>query len=171
VARRYYRQEQQNTCAVAALRTVLALQFGVVVESEQVLEVLGTTARDAIRENGTDTSKLRDMVKGAARAFHTGRPWTLKVRLHASLRDLRAELGRHRYPLVRIFERAPDPDYHMIVLLRLAPTRVLVWDPGMHHTKRPLWRSLDWFLDSWSDPHGATWYGVVNAQTKPTRGT
>lgn len=165
--RRYYVQEQQNTCAVAALRTVLALQFGVTVESEQVLEVLGTYAHDAIRVNGTDTGKLRDMVKGASRAFHDGRPWTLKVRHRASVRELVRELRRGRRPLLRIWERVPDADYHMIVLLACEPARVLVWNPDTSCT-RPVWKSLEWFMESWTDPHDAArWYAVVNAHVQP----
>lgn len=170
--RRYYMQEQQNTCGVASLRTVLALQFGVTVESEQVLEVLGTNAHDPIRTNGTDTLKLRDMIKGASFAFNKGREWTLKVRLLGTMAQLKAELRRGRNPLVRIYERVANPDYHMIVVLAFDGDRVRLWNPDTS-SKRPVWRSARWFLSVWRDPHNdATWYGVVNANDSPTaRGT
>jgi len=163
MARRcYYMQEQQNTCAVAALRTVLALQFGVRVESEQVLEVLGTNAHDPIRANGTDTLKLRDMIKGASFAFNKGPEWTLKVRYRGTVAQLKAELRRGRFPMVRIYERVANAEYHMVVVLAITGDRVCLWNPDTS-TTRPVWRSLRWFLSVWKDIlDDATWYGVVN---------
>lgn len=157
--RRYYPQEKANTCAVAALRTVLAIQFDKRI-AEPVLEALGTQAHEPIRKHGTGTAELRDMVWLASRAFNTGKSWTVNPRCYGTLAILR-KITEERPVLVRVYRphSGPGTNYHMMVVLSVSRARLRIFDPAtpdgptsiMHHT----------FLAEWLDPDGIAWYATI----------
>lgn len=161
--RQLHRQQRANTCAVASLRTVLDLQYNVKI-AEKALEVLGTDAHFPILKNGTHSGALRKMVKGASAALNTGTPWTLMLRLHGDLDDLRAVLHVGRFPLVTVYV-ADQNEYHMIVVLDVTGDQVFLWDPSVKD-HQPVWMSHSDFMAWWICPkRGYTEYAVVGGGT------
>lgn len=158
--RRYFTQKQANTCAVASLRTILFLQFGIAVK-EELLEYGGTDARAPIREQGTGTAELRRMLATADRALNRRRPWTLTVRRFGTVECLVEWLARDRKPMLRMYEPGNgSTNYHMVVLLAVSGDRVKLFDPDTGKAE-PIWLSTDDFLDWWTDPDGVRWYAVI----------
>lgn len=159
VRRQLHRQQRANTCAVAALRTVLDLQFNVKI-AEKALEVLGTDAHFPILKNGTHNAALRKMVRGASAALNTASPWTLRVRSHGTLEDLRAVLHTGRFPMATVYVE-DQAEYHAIVVLDVTDDQVLIWNPASHERK-PTWQSYEEFIAWWVCPkYGRTEYAVV----------
>jgi hypothetical protein len=151
---RRYAQRHNNTCAVAAVRLVLARQFGVQV-SEVVLEAFGTDAHEPIRKHGTDQAQMREIVRLASRAFNTGARWTIVFRRFGKLKDLVRHLNESRFPILRV---PKGDDLHAIVVISRTPEGFDVFDPAdgrvAVYTPRAL-RAL------WKDWGGLTWYAVV----------
>lgn len=157
----YFRQEKENTCAVACLRTVLQLQFGIAVK-EELLEYGGTSATDhPIAKFGTGTVELRRMLMTADRALNERRPWRLRVRAKGTVEELVLELARDRKPMLRMHEPENGVGYHFVVLLAITADRVKLFDPDAG-SEDPLWMSHEEFVRWWTDADGATWYAVVN---------
>lgn len=154
MARLFFKQERANTCAVAALRSVLAAQFSVQLP-ETVLRYLGDSAQEPILLHGTKTTALRRMIAHASRASNTGRPWRLRCRLKGRVSDLKRELTAGRFPLARV-EVAED--LHMIVVCEYTADRVRIFDPAVGRFK---WLSHPDFVRWWTDAWGDTWWGVV----------
>lgn len=154
-------QEGDNSCAVAALRTVLALQFAVVADEDQ-LEVLGSYAKNPIAQHGTDNSALRRMVKNASTTFNINTPWKLKVKSKATIKELRAHIRAHRYPIVTVTTVFPsfETQLHAVVILDVTDSHVVVHDPARaapvakRHTHAA-------FLKWWTIVNGNTEYVVV----------
>lgn len=158
--RQLHKQERLNTCAVAALRTVLDLQFRLKV-AEQALEALGTDAHEPIKTHGTTNRQLRRMVRGASQAFNTARPWTCWIREHCTMEQLDTALQRGRFPLVTVYGLIDgDETYHMIVVLGIRTGRVRVWDPDDARGE-PYWIDELEFLAWWTDPAGRTEMAVI----------
>jgi hypothetical protein len=164
-AQLFFRQERANTCAVAALRSVLASQFGVQLP-ETVLRYLGDEADSPILKHGTTTTHLRRMVAHASRACSTDRPWRLRCRRKGTATDLRRELKAGRFPLARV---VVGTELHMIVVCAISATRIEVFDPA----HGPRWMSIPKFVQWWTDSDQLTWWAVVvgsdTTQKTPTQ--
>lgn len=157
--RRYYHQEKANTCAVACVRTVLAIQFGVAIP-EAALEALGQVAHSPIAKVGSDSTDLRRMVAGASRAYNTKKPWTFLVRCHGSLSDLKRLTDRGRVVLCDV-RAGPNTtvERHMIVVLGVTKRRVRIFDPGDTHPKN---LTFQVFTEWWQDiESGSKWYATI----------
>jgi len=154
-------QEGENSCAVAAVRTVFALQFAVVAE-EEILEILGNDAKKPISENGTDNVTMRRMVKNASMAFNTGSPWKLKVKKKATLDELRVELESHRFPIVTVttVHKSLETQLHAVVVLGMDATHVTFHDPA-RAAPAAMRKTHDQFLKWWTIVNGDTEYAVV----------
>lgn len=152
----FFRQSHDYTCAVAALRTVLANQCGVRV-SEAVLEAFGTEAAWPIRERGASALQIRRMLSECNRAYNTGPPWRMHFRSKGRVADLARHLRAGRLPMARV--QQPDGDLHMVVVLRVTAKRVQLFDPSF---ATPRWMSRTRFQDWWCDFGGLTWYAVVS---------
>jgi hypothetical protein len=163
--RRYlYPQERLRTCAVAALRTVLDLQFDVHVP-ELVLRAMGDDATRPILVEGAGTTELRRMVAGASRAFWTGRPWKLRTSRRGSWETLWAERQAGRYALCSVWGAYADyladevEQPHMVVVYELdgAGDEVKIFDPGCGQLYRLGWEQFE----AWWTRPGYCWFGVV----------
>lgn len=160
--RRYYPQEKANTCGVAAIRTMLAVQFDVRL-TEKVLEAFGTEAHDPISKNGSSTTNLRWMLKGANKAFNTGKPWTLRTGRAGTIEILK-ELTKERPVMVRVYYPQTE-EYHFLVVLAVTKYRLRVFDPAPECGLMSL--TYPAFLDTWTDPSdGETWYATLGGGSK-----
>lgn len=158
--RRLHTQKAKNTCAVAALRTVLDLQYHLRIP-EVALEALGTEADRPIKTHGTTNGQFRRMVQRASAAYVRDARLTCKVRRNATLDDLTAELTRDRYPVVTVYNAEAD-ELHAVVVLRVTRHQVRVFDPSPHAGGEPQWMTHAAFLAWWTDPkRGITEYAVV----------
>lgn len=158
---RLHKQERENTCAVAALRTVLDVQLGVKV-SESILAAHGTDARNPILEFGSSVTHLRRMLAGVNRTHnHKKTAWRLKIKRDGELKDLVREIVAGRSPMVRVFEPTDIADYHMVVVLAITDERVRIFDPG--DDKSPSWLSALEFVAWWGGDEDSSWYAVVNS--------
>lgn len=163
MSRRLHKQERENTCAVAAMRTVLDLQLGLNIP-EAVLEAHGTDAQSPIKQFGTSTTHLRRILAAVNRTHNSKKsPWRLKVKLRGSLKDLVRELVAGRSPLVRVYEPNDTTDYHMIVVLAVTDERVKVFDPDADKEPNPKWMSAPEFLAWWEGDDSSSWYAVINS--------
>lgn len=151
---RLYQQEHRNTCAVAALRSVLASQFGVRLP-ERVLEAFGTTAHAPIRAEGAAAGQLRRMLDEANRAFNTGPRWVMRFRSRGTLPELQRHCRDGRFPLVRGVN--DDGQRHFCLVLHVRDGRVRLFDPSY---RLPYWLPARAFRRWWRD-EGLTWYAVV----------
>lgn len=151
---RFFPQERRRTCAVAALRSALASQFGVRVR-EDVLRFAGTTANLPILREGADTSDLRRMLDVANRALNIGTPWRLRVFRQGTVRDLAREVRAGRLPLAAV--RRPGT-LHMVLVHGYRPGKVRYFDPD---TGRSRWVGSGAFRRQWLDEEGRTWYAIV----------
>jgi hypothetical protein len=159
---RLHKQERQNTCAVAALRTALDVQLGVKI-SESVLEAHGTDANEPILKFGSSATHLRRMLAGVNRTHNKKkRAWRFKIKANGDLRDLKRELVAGRAPVVRVYEPNDVADYHMIVVLAVTDERVKVFDPA-DDTSTSRWMSAVEFVAWWHGDERSSWYAVVNS--------
>lgn len=149
----WYRQEHQNTCVIAALRSVLSEQFGVAI-AEVALEALGTEASYSIREHGANFTDMRRILNGANHAFNTGKPWHMTCRRHGGIPDLRRWLAKGCYPMVQVV----NDEYHLVVVRSIGRYWVNYFDPydGKHHSCR-----IGPFRRWWRNAEGLTWFSVV----------
>lgn len=153
-----YKQQRANTCAVASLRTALALQYGVKIP-ERILEAHGTTARDPIVRRGTDTKQLREMVKGASRTHNVLAPWRLQVHQHGSIADLQAALEAGLFPLAQVWAQVDGATwYHLVVVVGCGDGIVRIWDPSPL-IGGPYEESAESFIARWT-----LWYAVVTGR-------
>lgn len=163
IRRRCKPQEKKNTCAVACLRAILALQFDVEVR-EAALEALGTSARVPIALHGVDNAALRRMVTGASYAYNPGRAWRLTCRNHGTLDELARHVARGHYPLVTVWVSHPDVprgfELHAIVVLEIHATTdaITVFDPAYRRLRR---FTRAQFQTWWTLEDGRTEYAVV----------
>jgi hypothetical protein len=130
---RFFPQERERTCMVAALRSVLATQFDVHVR-EDVLRFAGDDALEPIVRVGSGTHQLRLMVEVADRAVNIGPRWKLKVRTKASIRDIAREVRAGRYPIASVL-LAPGKMEHCVVVCGYEPGRVSYFDPADGKTR------------------------------------
>jgi hypothetical protein len=165
-ARLHAIEQDGNVCAVAALRTILDLQYRVDIP-EPVLEALGTYAHQPIREYGTDVHQFRHMLREANRAFNTGPTWRFRVTRRGTWRFLHREVRAGRRPIARVRlpldEFRADPgstDYHSVVVYDVdsAGDELKVFDPATGKLHRMRWEE---FEEWWTDPDGFRWAGVV----------
>lgn len=152
---RCYPQRGVNTCAVAAVRTVLASQFGVRI-SEEVLLAFGTNPSWPIRREGTTPTQLRRMVRLASDAFNPGRRWRVRWHRKGTVEALARECAAGRYPLVRV--RVTPTDLHMVVVLAVKAGQLRVFDPA---ERAPRWHTEAAFVEWWRDGAECTWYACV----------
>lgn len=155
----FFPQERLNTCAVAALRSVLATQFGVYVR-EEVLRFAGDDADSPIVGTGASTLQMRRIVRAASRAVNTGPAWKLRVKRKASVSDIARELRAGRYPIASVQRSAGE---HAVVLCGHRPGEVRYFDPA---SGRRRWRSVEAFRREWLAPDGCTWLAVVTGGTQ-----
>lgn len=162
-----HKMERGQVCAVAALRTVLHLQYDVNIP-EVVLEALGDEAMTPIREYGTDVQQLRRMLREANRAFNTGDRWRFKVHRYGGWDTLFEATSRGRKPLVRVrepwLEHKQNPagvDLHFVVVYDVdaAGDELKVFDPAYGKLHRMRW---DDFLEWWTDTDGMRWCATVS---------
>ena len=159
--RTYYKQEKVNTCVVAAVRTVLALQFGVRIK-EPALEALGQSAEFPIAKHGASTGDMRQMVKGASRAYNVGKPWTVRVVADGNLSELRSLTCRGKAVICRV---NCDPDgfvpYHVVVVLKLSKYRIRLFDPADPNAT-PKNMTYEAFVPWWTGAlDGKKWYATI----------
>lgn len=160
---RLHKQTRVNTCAVACLRTILDVQLGVKV-AEVGLEAHGTSAKNSIKKEGTDTTQLRAMMKGVNRTHNEGKLWRLRVRSRGTVAVLKAQLAAGRIPMVSVWEPNDSCNYHMIVVLAVQRKRIKIFDPDPKQITSPHWIGTDDFEFWWhSEEDGTTWYAVINA--------
>lgn len=160
---RLHKQARLNTCAVAALRTVLDVQLGIKVP-EAALEAHGTSVEFPIQRMGSGTTELRAMVKGVNRTHNDSRkPWRFRCALRGSLDDLSRELQAGRVPMTRMAEQTDYADYHMIVVLAIADGRVKIFDPNPACPHTPTWLTDEAFITWWTGDGETSWYAVLNA--------
>lgn len=152
-------QKRVNTCAVAAVRTVLHWQFDLRV-AEEALVALGTRPPFPIVTTGSDTHDMRRMVQNASQAFNPGAPWTLRVRKQGTVAQLAYWVRRGRWPIVQVFVQEMLA-YHAVVVVAVDRTRVQVFDPGV--PKRLRWIEKSAFLEWWLAPDTQQrWWSVIN---------
>lgn len=153
-------QQRQNTCAVAAVRTVLHYQFNVRI-TEPALIALGTRPSSHIVKEGSDTQHIRRMVRGASAAFNAEKPWTLRVRRHGTLKQLAYWTRHGRWPIVQVYiDEIQDLFSHAIVVLSVTKDRVWYFDPG---DTIPRSMSHEKFFAWWQWPStGERWWSVIN---------
>ncbi len=167
VREKFHKMQRDNVCAVAALRTVLHLQYDVNI-AEAVLEALGTDAHDPIRVYGTDTRQLRRMLREANRAFNTGKLWRLRIRRYGDWAILFEATQRQKYPIARV--RLPLNEYrydpgatelHAVVVYEVdaAGDELKVFDPATGRLHRVRW---DEFREWWTDADGIRWMATVS---------
>jgi hypothetical protein len=154
-------QEGENSCAVAAIRTVFALQFAVVTD-EDLLEALGDDAKKPISQNGTDNVTMRRMVKNASTAFNTGSPWKLKVKAKGTIKDLKSNLADNRFPIVTVttVHKSLETQLHAVVVLGIDDTHVVVHDPARAAPAAVRKTHAD-FLKWWTIVNGNTEFVIV----------
>lgn len=145
--RRLHLQAKRNTCAVAALRTVLDLQFGCKVQ-EAALELAGTAAETPIAKHGTGPGEMRRMLATASSAFNPGRPWRLRVCRNATVAYLITELAAGRKPIVSF--RGPPGFWHAVVVLSIESRRVRVFDPAFECYPKGRFMRLRSFEREWA---------------------
>lgn len=156
-----HRQQRGNTCAVAAVRTVLHRQFRVSVP-EASLVALATTPRWPILERGSGTTEIRRMVRGASTAFNSGPPWTLTARRHGTLKQLQNAVRAGRWPLVIVYLPAEEA-HHTLVILDVTADHVTYFDPDPTTVPGVVTLPREAFKDRWVDPlDGMTWWAVIN---------
>ncbi|HVE25411.1 MAG TPA: hypothetical protein VNC22_08410 [Sporichthya sp.] len=157
MAKTFFPQQRQLTCVVAALRSVLATQFGVAIR-EDLLRFAGDDAQAPIVKFGAGTGQIRQMLDVANRAANTGPRWRLRVRQRATVADLAREVRDGRVPMAHIAIADRDDIRHMVVVCGYRPGRVRYFDPA---TGRRRWVGAGAFRAVWLDPTGATWLAVV----------
>lgn len=155
----FFPQQREMTCAVAALRSVLATQFDVRIR-EDVLRFAGDDVAEPIVRLGTDTTQLRRMLAAANRAVNTGPRWRLRVWRHGTIADVAREIRAGRYPLASVRRGAlgATTPLHMIVLCGYRPGRVRYFDPYDGKTR---WVGAGLFRREWRDEEGVTWLAAV----------
>lgn len=123
---------------------------------------LGTVLNDPIIKSGSSTADMRRIVRNASRAFNHGPAWTLRVRKHGTLRQLKYWVKQGRWPIVQVF--VPESmEFHAVVVLEVEPDRVRVFDPDPSFPKQLSWISADRFLEWWASPtDGKRWWSVIN---------
>jgi len=148
-------QQDENTCAVAAIRTVLDLQYGINID-EPILEAFGSKVASPIQQDGAGTAEIRRMVRFASERYNNvTKRWRLRVRRGGTRRQLQAWLRRGQYPLVSVVQ--PERDrLHMMVVVGLPPTLIQLFDPD-----EGIVIDLPWvaFAAEWAETH---WYAVVH---------
>lgn len=154
MAGRFFPQERECTCAVAALRSVLASQFGVVVP-EYALRFAGDRAALPIVRYGSGPIDIRRMLSVADRARNTGPRWKLRARWRGTIAQLARELRAGRFPMAAV---ARVDGMHMVVVNGYEPGRVRYYDPA---TGRSRWRGAAQFRREWLDEEARTWYAVI----------
>lgn len=154
-------QQRVSTCGVAAIRTVLHYQFGVRV-AEAALVALATRPTEPILREGSGTTEMRRMVRGASTAFNGKNPWTLRTHQRGTLGQLKAALRRGRLPIVKVY--IPElEDYHVFVVLVVETGSVTYFDPDPLVKPNPSVVDTKAFLDRWRDPEDAsTWWAIIN---------
>jgi hypothetical protein len=157
-------QERLRTCAVAALRTVIDLQFEINIP-ELALEALGTDAQTPIRQHGTDATQMRRMVAGANVAFNTtGQRWKLRISRCGTIRQLRRWLDKDFFPIARVngpwpeFRQGLIDELHTVVVLESDGEVVQVFDPGTNRIHRVDASSFDLW---WADCEDIRWFAVL----------
>lgn len=148
-------QQDENTCAVAAIRTVLDLQYGINIE-EPILEAFGSKVASPIRKDGAGTAELRRMVRLASETYNNvSKRWRLRVRRDGTRRQLNNWIKRGQFPLVSVAQ--PEMDrLHMMVVVGLPPTLVQLFDPDVGEVVDLPWAA---FAAEWAENH---WYAVVH---------
>ncbi len=141
------------TCAVAALRSVLASQFDVHIR-EDLLRFAGDDASDPIVRSGTATPQLRRILAAASKAANTGTPWKLRVRRFGGVAALADAVRAGRFPLVRVTNEA---GLHMVVVCGYKPGRLRYFDPGENKVR---WIGVGAFRQRWQ-LNGETWMATV----------
>lgn len=147
--RRLHLQTKRNTCAVAALRTVLDLQFGCKV-GEAALELAGESAAEPITTHGVGPGELRRMLAIADRAFNPGRLWRLRIKCKATFADIGAELQAGRKPILTV-GGVDGPGTHVVVALAIDGARIRVFDPDRPERPNGRWASHRVFRAHWLD--------------------
>ena len=159
-----FRQERENTCAVAAIRTVLGSQFGVQV-SEAVLRFTADSAAKPIVKNGTDSAQMRKMVQAANTAMNTGPRWVLRTSRRGTFAALVRELNAGWMPMLEVIRK--DGDWlvpHCVVALEHELEGIRYWDP---ETGRRCWKERSELYREWVDVSVKTravrWFGVITS--------
>ncbi len=161
-----HKMERGAVCAVAALRTVLDLQYSINIP-ERVLEALGDEAMEPIRLHGTGPLQLRRMLREANRAFNTGKRWRFRVLRHGGWDTLFAAQKRGQYALARVrmplldYRKYPaDIELHFVVVYEMdaAGDELKIYDPASDKLHRVSWTE---FLEWWTDTDGVRWMATV----------
>lgn len=153
-----FKQETQGSCAVACLRSVLALQFSVRVP-ERVLRFVGDTATRSLAREGTTWTEWTRMLAAANQARNKGPKWTTWRRRGVSMEGLTAQLSRGRYPVIGI----THSELHAIIVLGIQPYTVTVWDPDPGVPPVPLLIDAGEFIARWQ--HAGAEYDVIGGGT------
>lgn len=163
IARFLHPQQRQNTCAVAAVRTVLHFQFNIRV-SEDALIALGTRPSSPIVKEGSDTQHIRRMVRGASAAYNGEKPWTLRVRRSGTIKQLAYWTRHGRWPILQVYvPEIADEFSHAIVVLHVTKDRVWYFDPDTIGEPAPRSMSHEKFVALWEWPTtGERWWSVIN---------
>jgi hypothetical protein len=148
-------QQDENTCAVAAIRTVLDLQYDINID-EPILEAFGSEVASPIRQDGAGTAELRRMVRLASETYNNvSKRWRLRVRRYGTRRQLQGWLRRGQYPMVSVMQ--PERGrLHMMVVVGLPPTLIQLFDPDVGSVVDLPWSA---FTAEWAESH---WYAVVH---------
>jgi hypothetical protein len=167
VREKLHKMRVQNVCMVAALRTVLHLQYDVHI-AENVLEAFGTEAHSPIRVDGTCVTKFRRMVREANRAFNTEKPWKVLIRRRAGWDLLFEATAQGRRPIARVRDTLQnfrnDPavtELHAVVVFEVdgAGDEIKIFDPSSGKLHRLRWEE---FLEWWTDTDGTRWMATLS---------
>lgn len=156
----FYMQETLNSCSVACMRTVLALQFSIRIP-ESVLRFIGDRPDRRLSRRGTAWPEWRRMLAQANASRNPGLPWTTWRRRHGTGASLAKLLSQGRYPIACVTTH----DYHAVVILEVRADAIVLWDPDPSTPRTPGIMPMSVFLSYWHNGAGLREYEVIGGGT------